>query len=221
MPSVLPRPRWALTPEPLARPRRSQSQRYRDATSHATISPLPDPACPLKEDFAAFRRQSQAKPSAVSFCCTFRRLHRPPISRVLSWATIPLGPPLPTASSSLPGSDASHAITPLFGLAPNEVCHAVRVTTSAVSSYLKVACAALTHLAASLSRRNKPRDEERKMLKELAFVIVEHAQSAWLIKRQYYCLSTVKPKAYHRAPIKAFISSAHSSSLKASRLQST
>ena len=32
MPSVLPRPRWALTPEPLARPRRSQSQRFRDAT---------------------------------------------------------------------------------------------------------------------------------------------------------------------------------------------
>ena len=59
----------------------------------------------------------------------------PPISRVLAWATIPLGPSLPTASSSLPGSDASHAITPLFGLAPDEVCHAVRVTTSAVGSY--------------------------------------------------------------------------------------
>ena len=59
----------------------------------------------------------------------------PPISRVLSWAAIPLGPPLLTASSSLPGSDASHAITPLFGLAPDEVCHAVRVTTSAVGSY--------------------------------------------------------------------------------------
>jgi len=59
----------------------------------------------------------------------------PPISRVLSWATIPLGPPLPTASSSLPGSDASHANAPLFGLAPDEVCRAVRVTTSAVGSY--------------------------------------------------------------------------------------
>ena len=61
----------------------------------------------------------------------------PPISRVLSWAAIPLGPPLLTASSSLPGSDASHANAPLFGLAPDEVCHAVRVTTSAVSSYRK------------------------------------------------------------------------------------
>lgn len=59
----------------------------------------------------------------------------PPISRVLSWAAIPLGPPLLTASSSLPGSDASHVIAPLFGLAPDEVCRAVRVTTSAVGSY--------------------------------------------------------------------------------------
>ena len=62
----------------------------------------------------------------------------PPISRVLSWAAIPLGLTLPPASSSLPGSDASHAITPLFGLAPDEVCRAVRVTTSAVSSYLTI-----------------------------------------------------------------------------------
>ena len=46
----------------------------------------------------------------------------PPISRVLSWAAIPLGLPLPAGSSSLPGSDASHADAPLFGLAPDEVC---------------------------------------------------------------------------------------------------
>ena len=59
----------------------------------------------------------------------------PPISRVLSWAAIPLVPPLPTVSSSLPGSDASHVIAPLFGLAPDEACHAVRVATSAVGSY--------------------------------------------------------------------------------------
>ena len=72
----------------------------------------------------------------------------PPISRVLSWATIPLGPPLPTASSSLPGSDAGHANAPLFGLAPNEVCRAVPVTRNAVGSYPKAAFAALTHLAA-------------------------------------------------------------------------
>jgi hypothetical protein len=49
-----------------------------------------------------------------------------PISRVLSWAIIPLGLPLPTGSSSLPGSDASSVIASLFGLAPDEVCHAVR-----------------------------------------------------------------------------------------------
>ena len=62
----------------------------------------------------------------------------PPISRVLSWAAIPLGPPLPTGSSSLPGSDASSVIASLFGLAPDGVCRAVRVATSAVSSYLAI-----------------------------------------------------------------------------------
>ena len=72
----------------------------------------------------------------------------PPISRVLSWAAIPLGPPLPTGSSSLPGSGASHAIASLFGLAPDGVCRAVRVATSAVSSYLGGACATPTRLAA-------------------------------------------------------------------------
>ena len=86
-----------------------------------------------------------------------RLVGSPPISRVLSWATIPLGPPLPTASSSLPGSDAGHANAPLFGLAPNEVCHAVRVTTSAVGSYPGTACAAPTHPVATLSRCNQAR----------------------------------------------------------------
>ena len=81
----------------------------------------------------------------------------PPISRVLSWATIPLGPPLPTASSSLPGSDAGRAIAPLFGLAPNEVCRAVPVTRNAVGSYPGTACAVPTRLAASLARRTNPR----------------------------------------------------------------
>jgi len=70
-----------------------------------------------------------------------------PISRVLSSdhglhrsrrAVIPLGAALPRRSSSLPGSSASHAIAPLFGLAPDGVCRAVRVATSAVSSYLAV-----------------------------------------------------------------------------------
>ena len=51
-------------------------------------------------------------------------------------AVIPLGDALPRRSSSLPGSDASHVDAPLFGLAPDGVCRAVRVATSAVSSYL-------------------------------------------------------------------------------------
>jgi len=71
-----------------------------------------------------------------------------PISRVLSWAAIPLGPLLPTASSSLPGSDASHANAPLFGLAPDGVCHAVSVTRNAVGSYPAAACAVAARLAA-------------------------------------------------------------------------
>jgi hypothetical protein len=48
---------------------------------------------------------------------------------------IPLGARLPVHSSNLPGSDASHVIAPLFGLAPDGVYHAVRVATSAVRSY--------------------------------------------------------------------------------------
>jgi hypothetical protein len=62
----------------------------------------------------------------------------PPISRVLSWATIPLGPPLPTGSSSLPGSGASSAIASLFGLAPDGGYRAIRVATNAVVSYTAV-----------------------------------------------------------------------------------
>ena len=68
----------------------------------------------------------------------------PPISRVLSSglivrsahrAIIPLVDALPRRSSSLPGDSASSVSVPLFGLAPDGVCHAVRVTTSAVGSY--------------------------------------------------------------------------------------
>jgi len=57
---------------------------------------------------------------------------------VNSTAIIHLGRQLPDGSSDLPGSSASHAIAPLFGLAPDGVCHAVRVTTPAVSSYLTI-----------------------------------------------------------------------------------
>ena len=60
------------------------------------------------------------------------------ISRVLSWTAIPLDVLLPARSSSLPGSSASHARASLFGLAPDGVCRASRVTTAAVSSYLAV-----------------------------------------------------------------------------------
>ena len=53
------------------------------------------------------------------------------ISRVLSWTTIPLGVPLPVRSSSLPGSNASHAmrfpIWPCFGWGlPCRPCYHVR-----------------------------------------------------------------------------------------------
>ena len=44
-----------------------------------------------------------------------------PVSRVLSWAIIHLGPLSPMASSDLPGDSADHAIVPLFGLAPGGV----------------------------------------------------------------------------------------------------
>jgi len=44
-----------------------------------------------------------------------------PISRVLSWAIIHLGPSSPTASSNLPESTAGRGIAFLFGLAPGGV----------------------------------------------------------------------------------------------------
>jgi hypothetical protein len=42
---------------------------------------------------------------------------------------------LPAGSSDLPGSSASRAIAPLFGLAPDGVCPAVSVARNAVGSY--------------------------------------------------------------------------------------
>lgn len=45
-----------------------------------------------------------------------------PISRVLSWAVIPLGAASPQRSSNLPGSNAGRAKGSLFGLAPGGVC---------------------------------------------------------------------------------------------------
>lgn len=47
-----------------------------------------------------------------------------PVSRVLSWATIPLGASSPIRSSNLPGPDAGNVVGSLFGLAPGGVCRA-------------------------------------------------------------------------------------------------
>jgi len=58
-----------------------------------------------------------------------------PISRVLSWTVIHLGRLSPNASSNLPVSSAGRAMGYLFGLAPDGVYHAARVTTCAVRSY--------------------------------------------------------------------------------------
>ncbi len=78
--------------------------------------------------------------------CSKKRLEKEswPVSRVLSEglaafeAVIHLGQQLPAGSSDLPGSSASRAIAPLFGLAPDGVYRADRVATSAVSSYLAI-----------------------------------------------------------------------------------
>jgi len=45
-----------------------------------------------------------------------------PISRVLSWAAIPLGPESLQGSSHLPASSAGHVIARLFGVAPGGGC---------------------------------------------------------------------------------------------------
>jgi len=47
-----------------------------------------------------------------------------PISRVLSWTTIPLGCLSPNTSSNLPDLNAGRAKEVLFGLAPSGVCRA-------------------------------------------------------------------------------------------------
>ena len=57
-----------------------------------------------------------------------KRKREPAVSRVLSWAIIHLGQPLPAASSNLPGSPLrprsgrNCPTAPLFGLAPSGVC---------------------------------------------------------------------------------------------------
>ena len=59
-----------------------------------------------------------------------------PVSVPLQAAAIPLGRPLLTGSSDLPGSLAGRAVPPpLFGLAPRGVFPAGRITPAAVRSY--------------------------------------------------------------------------------------
>ncbi len=53
-----------------------------------------------------------------------------PVSRVLSWTVIPLGPASLQGSSNLPGGVAGHDIASLFGLAPDGVCRAGRLPGS-------------------------------------------------------------------------------------------
>ena len=53
-----------------------------------------------------------------------KRWRSRPVSRVLSWTVIPLGPASPQGSSNLPGGTAGRGIASLFGLAPGGVCRA-------------------------------------------------------------------------------------------------
>ena len=50
----------------------------------------------------------------------------PPISRVLSWTAIPLGPALLPGSSHLPAGSASNVTACLFGVAPDGGCRVSR-----------------------------------------------------------------------------------------------
>ena len=95
------------------------------------------PAKPRKISLSGQRRDRRAHACAITRIANRGKKRGKnegesrPISRVLSWATIPLGVPLPVRSSSLPGSNASHAmrfpIWPCFrwGL-PCRPCYHVR-----------------------------------------------------------------------------------------------
>jgi hypothetical protein len=78
-----------------------------------------------KSPLAGDRMVSCFRPQAGSYKESGSR----PVSRVLSWAIIHLGPPSPAASCDLPESAADHGIAFLFGLAPGgvylatECCH--------------------------------------------------------------------------------------------------
>ena len=78
---------------------------------------VPGWICRLK---GAARRAHSGHAQAVPGCGEDQRGSRP-ISRVLSWTIIHLGPPSPAASSDLPESAAGHGIAFLLGLAPGGV----------------------------------------------------------------------------------------------------
>ncbi len=65
-------------------------------------------------------------PFATPQPATGQKWRSRPVSRVLSWTTIPLGPASPQGSSSTPGDGSSQPIVPLFGLAPSGVYRAMR-----------------------------------------------------------------------------------------------
>ena len=97
--------------------------------------PLPGSSSPLSQGAtrapgASGGLEAQAGPKSAQRTLGFfgRRPKKSwrsrPVSRVLSWATIPLGASSPIRSSNLPGPDAGNVMGSLFGLAPGGVCRA-------------------------------------------------------------------------------------------------
>ena len=94
------------------------------------MNPFPAPA-QRKATRRAGARNGRRGPRGGRICAKDpayrgRKGRSRPVSRVLSWTVIPLRPASPLASSSQPGCGTSHAIAPLFGLAPGGVCRAPR-----------------------------------------------------------------------------------------------
>ena len=90
-------------------------------------------ACGVRRPVAAPRASAPAAESRTGAEWSARNK---PSSVPSRGRIIPLGPPLPTASSSLPGTRTGRAAPrPLFGLAPGGVCRATSVTSGPVRSY--------------------------------------------------------------------------------------
>lgn len=75
-------------------------------------------------EFGSSIAPAQPRPSARNLKggAEDRKWRSRPVSRVLSWTVIPLGPASLQGSSNLPGGVAGHDIASLFGLAPDGVC---------------------------------------------------------------------------------------------------